>query len=668
MKKNRGHASIFVFTILFFLSCATTGNNNSSGIELSKDIKKKISNSCFEVLVEKPVKDSITYEKELPWDEIPYNIRMDKYYSIGTAFAVSETELLSACHVLSLTRDSRIYVKAFIRDKDGNVFEIQNITGFDTHKDFVKFTVKDKKFTSWFDLNEDYETNDSVYSVGNAYGEGIVIRKGELLGSMPEAESGRFKLLKSSSDVNPGNSGGPLLDESGKVIGLILSKKDNLTYSLPVAEILKAKANKGLFHTKMNFGFYLIPGELSKSVDFDVEMNLPMEYKSIKSDYKSRFYKFYCAKMDEFFQSNSGTIFPEGDASLIPLYDYTTSFLLQTAYQNKDNKKWMISNLEYKTSEIQNNGEVRVSAPSDRIIFVDITKPANVSLESMLKNPKITMDLFLQGISATRDFVQSKIRILSVGEPFYSTTYIDKYGRKWSLNNWVTEYNDEAIVTLSTPTPQGVAMIIIACPTHDIDFWTYDLKHMTDFIYISYFGKLKEWEEFVQQKNYVPSFINDLKFSYTRDKSLSLKHKRFSFEFDKSMINLGEDTSLGINYSYLQEKNKTIWDIRRVTLAENEKSNYIVLQKHIKPDNKMTEDYLKEWKKLTNADHPFNREPFEDNGVSSIGGLHTKYKVTKDGKSPDILYTIYAAREEKLDKEKLKKHLEKINSKTIINE
>ena len=166
----------------------------------------------------------------------------------------------------------------------------------------------------------------------------------------------------------------------------------------------------------------------------------------------------------------------------------------------------------------------------------------------------------------------------------------------------------------------------------------------------------------MKQKTYLPSFINDLKFSYTPDKSFSLKHKRFSVQLDKSMIKLDGDTSLGINYSYLKENNKVIWDVRRVALAEHDKSNYIVLQKHVKPDEKMTEDYLKEWKKLTNADHPFNREPFEDNGISNIGGLHSKYASVKEGSKQQVLYTIFAAREEKLDKEKLVKHLELVNS------
>lgn len=662
MKLKQIHALISAAAVMLILSCATTGQNSSAGIELSRDVKKMISNACFEVLVEKPVKDSLSYEKELPWDEIPYNIRTDKYYSIGTAFAISDTELLSAGHVLSLTRDSKIYVKAFIRDNEGNVFEIQNITGFDTHKDFVKFTVKDRKFSTWFELNKDYETNERVYSVGNAYGEGIVIRKGELLGLMPEPESGKFKLLKSSSDVNPGNSGGPLLDKDGRVIGVILSKKDNLTYSLPVGDVLKSKANRGFYHTHMNFGFYLIPGELSKAVDFDVEMNLPMEYKALKSEYKSRFYKFYISKMDEYFRANAATIFPEGDVSLIPLYDYTTSFLLQTTYQNRDNKKWVISNLEYKTSEIKDNGEIRVAAPSNKIIFVDITRPDTVPLESMLKNPGVAMDLFLEGISATRNFVQSKIRITSLGKPYSSSAYIDRYGRKWALNTWITEYNDEALLTLATPTPQGVSMILIGCSSSEIDFWTYDLKRMADFVYVSYFGKLREWQEFMNQKSYLPSFINDLKFSFKPDKSFSLKHKHFSVEIDNSIIKLDGDTSLGINYSYLKENDRVIWDVRKVALAEHDKSNYIVLQKHIKPDEKMTEDYLKEWKKLTNADHPFNREPFENNGISNIGGLHSRYAGVKAGSKQQVLYTIFAAREEKLDKEKLVKYLELVDS------
>jgi len=140
---------LLILPILVILSCAS-GQNKSQVNDLSKAQKDLIYNSCFEVVVEKPVNDSLTYEKELPWDSIPYNIRVDKYYSIGTAFSISETELVSAFHVIDLRRASMMYPKFFIRDANGDVFELDTIESFDTHRDFIKFKVKNKKFTKWF--------------------------------------------------------------------------------------------------------------------------------------------------------------------------------------------------------------------------------------------------------------------------------------------------------------------------------------------------------------------------------------------------------------------------------------------------------------------------------------------------------------------------------------
>ncbi|GHV76427.1 hypothetical protein AGMMS49942_12480 [Spirochaetia bacterium] len=48
---------------------------------------------------------------------------------------------------------------------------------------------------------------DKYESIGTAFGEGIVIRNGLIIGTTPEDEAGRWNLLKSSAAVNPGNSG-----------------------------------------------------------------------------------------------------------------------------------------------------------------------------------------------------------------------------------------------------------------------------------------------------------------------------------------------------------------------------------------------------------------------------------------------------------------------------
>ncbi|HEY8287755.1 MAG TPA: serine protease, partial [Acetobacteraceae bacterium] len=69
--------------------------------------------------------------------------------------------------------------------------------------------------------------NQVVYSVGNALGTGIVIRDGLYTSDTPEQQDGSWKWMRFSAAASPGNSGGPLLDASGKLIGVVLMKSAN---------------------------------------------------------------------------------------------------------------------------------------------------------------------------------------------------------------------------------------------------------------------------------------------------------------------------------------------------------------------------------------------------------------------------------------------------------
>jgi S1-C subfamily serine protease len=87
--------------------------------------------------------------------------------------------------------------------------------------------------------------NAVVYAVGNALGTGVVIRDGLYTSDTPEQQDGAWKWMRFSAAASPGNSGGPLLDKDGKVIGVVLMKSanENLNYALPIREVLDAPAD-----------------------------------------------------------------------------------------------------------------------------------------------------------------------------------------------------------------------------------------------------------------------------------------------------------------------------------------------------------------------------------------------------------------------------------------
>ncbi len=654
---------LLIILLAGFVACAT-GTHTIETKALSKDLKMLVNESCFEVVVNKPEKDTLTYEKELPWHLIPYNIRVDKYYSIGTAFAVSPTELLTAFHVLDLKTDSLIYKDFYIRDAQGNVYEIDKILAFDSHRDFIRFTVKDKTFSKYLKLKDTYTIGNNVFAVGNAYGEGIVIRQGELIGTYPEPEDGKFNLLKSSSDVNFGNSGGPLIDEQANVIGIVIQRKDNIAYSLPVAEVLKT-GNRGIFHVRMNFGFILLP-EKTIVKDFDDELSLPKGYKEIKKAFNERFKKFYIATMDELLKGQGKGMFPEGEESLIPLFDFTDSYFLQVNYLSKDNNKWTISNVEYKETKIRGNGVIRMANPDKRLLFIDISRPDDVSLQDMLNDPKVGMKLVLEGQSITRDFADVKTRIMSLGDPIAIEYHTDTYGRKWRLCTWLLEYSDEAIISCATPTPEGMCAVVVICETSEIEFWKYDALKLLDFVQLSYYGSLKDWKQFLTNNKLLPKALSGIKFDYSAQKGLQFGTGLFSINTGNDIIAINDDVRMGINFGYVKQVSGTEWAIRRVMLSEYQKDNYLVLVNWFAPDKRLPKDYLNYWNSILNAEHPYTMKPFTSDNSTKIAAVvkmiqEKPEKVTK-------LYTLFLGKAGKVDDDRMIKDFKKLMNGIVINE
>lgn len=650
--------------MVVFVACAT-GKTTAPQKTLSKELQRLVNSACFEIVVNKPLEDTLTYERELPLHLIPYNIRVDKYFSIGTAFAISPTELLTAFHVIDLKTDSLVFNDFYIRDKQGNVYEIDTITAFDSNRDFIRFTVKNKTFDTYLNLKQQFTTGETVYAVGNAYGEGIVIRQGELIGTYPEPQDNKFQLIKSSSDVNFGNSGGPLIDVNAQVIGIVIQRKDNIAYSLPVSEVVQ-NANRGIFDIRMNFGFSLLPDKTILKDYYD-ELALPKNYKDIKKAFNERFKIFYIENMNKLFEQEGKGMFPHGEESLIPLFDFTNSFNLQVNFLSKDNNKWTISEIDYKRTEISDNGVIRVANPDRRLLFIDITRPDTVSLQDMLSDPMVGMRLVLQGQSVTRDIGNVKTRILSLGKPIETEIHTDKYGRKWRMCTWIMEYSDEAIISCATPTPEGMTALVVICETSDIEFWKYDAVKLLDFVQLSYYGKLKDWKVFLAHNKFLPKALNNVKLSFQEQKSLQLSAGAFNVSLGNDILTIDEEVIIGINFGFIKNNNNVEWTIRRVLLSEYQRDNFFVLINWFAPDKRLPKEYLNLWDKIVKAEHPYTMKPFIDDNTTQIAAV---LKKDQGAKSPagDTLYTLFLGKEGKVEEAKMVADFQSLSKGIIIKD
>lgn len=611
--------------------------------ELSPAVKRCIKASCFEVVLLKPEKDSLTYEKELPWEQLPFAARNDKYISVGTAFAVSATDLLTAFHVLDLNQESLSYPRYFIRDAEQRVYEIDRILQSHEHRDAVRFTVKDRAFDQWLKLEPRFELNRSVFTVGNALGEGVVVRRGDLVGTLPEPLDGAFSLLKSSADVNDGNSGGPLLDSRGRVIGLVVQRKDNLSYSLPVSEISSLPAGKASFNARIIYGFSLFP-EKSKLVSSVFEIPLPLGYRELKRQAQQIRQSAYRENMEALFAGQK-ELFPAGASSADAINQIPTSTFLEVIYKDENSNRWALAAAEIKKFDLDDNGLLRVAKSAD-FLLIGIRKPSSLSYEDLIGKPKAAMDLIFKGLNIPREIGAEKVRITSLGEPLRSLDHRDRWGRPWRIAVWHMEYSDQVIFLCYTPVPTGLLGLLQQSPSSALENWTIDLKKIVDNLSVPYTGRIREWLPFLSQpRERLPGAFQSVRVACEPGKTLQLRTPWVRLDLDKRSASLTPDDFLDLYMGFERVDGQVAWGLRRLVYSEDGSENYLVWNKHLKPEAGMNEQSVKNWQEVARDRHPYAEDIMLNEGRTDIAKVLKSFlaKGVPPQDAPSLI-TLYVAR------------------------
>jgi len=196
---------IIKITIIMALTVATSFSAFAQKEELTSAQIKKYKSGIFEVVTAKLV-DKTVYRDEFPHEIIPFHIRNDKHYSVGTAFLIKDNTFVSAAHVFNLEYYSLFSKGYAVRDGKGNLFTISKIEKYSNYRDLIQFTVEGntEKYHK-FSLGQKYEEGDVVYAAGNALGEGVIFRKGSLTSFTYEPINGQWKDIRYSAVASPGN-------------------------------------------------------------------------------------------------------------------------------------------------------------------------------------------------------------------------------------------------------------------------------------------------------------------------------------------------------------------------------------------------------------------------------------------------------------------------------
>jgi hypothetical protein len=611
-------------------------------VSLSPQAFETVSNAVLEVVVPKPAKDSLKYEKPLPMDLIPYAVRNDKYYSIGTAFAISPTQFVTASHVMLIGSESQ-YSDVCLRDKAGKIYQIDKILKYSLDRDFVVFSLKNMTMKRFLPVSTSPQVNQKVFAVGNALAQGIIIRDGLYTSNTPEEEAGEWQWMRFSAAASPGNSGGPLLDKDGKVIGLVLrkSENENLNYALPISEVTKAPANLAIVHMKLRY--VLDNMDMTKMETFHKEISLPKTYGQLDQEVTTSLNQFTASLLKKLLAENRKNIFPNGKGSTALLnQDYTAVFPHIIA-KDEDGNWDAFSPKEPKTSDLGNNGYLSYGGLGSTFYFL-IHKPDDISMSAFTDDSKTLMDLILRGVYVYREVGSEKIKIVSMGKAQEDYLFTDAYGRKWRVRTWRSEYNDRKYVIFSLPVPGGcIAMLRVGQTGTANSGHVPDLKALTDFIYLSYYGTFKEWREYLALKTLLPSAFSNIDIRIEYGKLFRYNSPRISASYGPELMNISDKSDLQLRFSYYSDRGKTVWDVDGITIGEDKhtKVSYSVYR-NAKPPKELPDKFQSSWEDIVGLKFPYNRSAYYKDEYTGIATVYPGNDGTRKGSGAPatVLYTV----------------------------
>ena len=152
--------------------------------------------------------------------------------SLGSGFAVGENCIITNAHVLD--NPNNIMLSTYAGETHTTY-----LVGYDQDKDIAVLGVKDARFTPL--TVADYKslnTGDDVYAIGAPKSMAYTLTKGVI--SAKEREIGKYKYIQTDAAINEGNSGGPLLNDEGNVIGintLKMSDSEGIGLAIPMTVV-----------------------------------------------------------------------------------------------------------------------------------------------------------------------------------------------------------------------------------------------------------------------------------------------------------------------------------------------------------------------------------------------------------------------------------------------
>jgi hypothetical protein len=253
-------------------------------------------------------------------------------------------------------------------------------------------------------------------------------------------------------------------------------------------------------------------------------------------------------------------------------------------------------------------------------VYMRMQAPDDAPAGRLHTDSKLFMDLVLRGLYFSRPFGSEKVRITSLGGAAEQAVHTDAYQRRWQVRRWTVEYSDEKVVTYALPVPGGYAILLNASDEAASSMYELDMKTLVDFVFVTYYGTLRQWRDFLALKEMLPAAFGSIAVEPSYGKEFRYRSPRLSFSYPDELMKVSENSDLHLKFSYFEDKGRIVWDVSSVIAGEDKDTTASVsFSRHLRPPATLPDAERKTWESLVSRRMPYSGAAFFDKSRTIIG-------------------------------------------------
>lgn len=649
--------------IVGFLVCVgIPGHTCAAGP--TPELQRQARAATFELVVPKGSESGVTYSMPLPTELVPFVERNDRYWSIGSAFAVGPNEFVTAGHLLAAVV-GRQGGRPALRDSRGRVHAIDRILKYSMPEDFAVFSVQSAPDDLRpFAPSESALVDDTVFAVGNALGEGIVIRDGLLTSRTPEARAGRWDWLRFSAATSPGNSGGPLLDAQGRVIGVVTAKSpgENLNFALPIERVAAGSRETAVLEAYAPFGLLILQDPVL--VDFRADFPLPADFEEFSRRFLQVSTDYYVTAESRLLAERADHLFPKGDRDEFLAETYRR--LEPTLLAQQADRRWGLLDTSADTERtLAGNGRVW-STTDPRLTLFRIEYPTDATDVEAAGGSKAFMDWLLQGLRLQRYVGPQAVQITSLGAAASSETIRDRHRRAWRLQRWPVSFSDAHVIVLSMATPDGRVGMALQSDPKQLQPSLLQLRTLADYFFVSYTGSLRQWQAFLERRDQTADVFGSIRVSRDKTGALAFESPLFDVTLPATVLRVEDGSRLDLWMSYLKRGEGTEWLPVGVTVRTDETpSASLKIMRQAQPAAGVPRRLINRWEQMSGRREDFSGQVRRDAARNEFWFRSVATPGTGDGR---VLYEVTYTMRELLMPRDLEARRDEVMRRIVIKE